>query len=143
MPFTNAQTFVKSIQQTVVKIDSGLHSAILELGELGVKHAQETKLFHNNGPLRSATKFHLINQFHGFVLADKPYAYWLEKGNNQQGPFIYPKFAKCLHFFANGQEVFTKKVKSHGPLPFMEQARDQLQREADAIIKAHMKKAIK
>lgn len=143
MPISNTTPFIKELQILTDKISDQTEQAVQQIGERGAQLARDTKLFHNDGPLKQATEFRKATAFAGYVIADKPYAYWLEEGNNQQGPFIKPVFAKALHFFINGHEVFAKKVKSHPPLPFMAQARDQLEKEAIQIIQQHLSLAIK
>jgi len=143
MLFTNVPAFTHGLRQLAQRIDTQLQAAVQTLGERGAELAKETTLFHNQGPLRQATQFRRTQDFQGIVIADKPYAYWLEAGNNQQGSVIRPKFAKALHFKVAGQEVFAKSVKAHGPLPFMDNARNQLEKEANQIIQQHLAAALR
>ena len=108
---------------------------LAEAGALGVQLARNTNKF-RIGKLHDAIGFYPIDKYSGFVIADKPYAYWLEYGNDQGGPYIYPKTAKALHFFVDGQEVFAKKVRSHGPYWFM---RDSQEEVIDAIPEMFLK----
>ncbi len=134
--------FVAAAELLGERLQASISQAVETLGQRGAELARASPLFKGNA-LRKATQFHRVDWFQGFVLADKPYAFYVEEGNNQLGPRIYPRFAKALHFFIDGQEFFRKSVKAHGPLPFMGNARDQLEREATAIIEAEIAKAIR
>lgn len=131
-----AELFAKQIEAASIQ-------TLLDAGKLGEKAARETKLFKNNGPLRDATNFHITSKTSGFVLADKSYAQFLEFGNNQGGPYIYPRKAKALHFFINGEEVFVKKVRSHGPLPFMDNAGKIVEAAIEEIWNKNIEKQIR
>ena len=123
------------------QVKAEVQAAIIELAELGVEKAKSTTLFRVG-----ALAEHIVIQPHEMsatVLADRDYAYYLEEGNDQNGPFIVPVQAKALHFFVDGQEVFASKVKAHGPLPFMRNARDEVEREAPRVIAKHMSLAVK
>lgn len=88
------------------------------------QHAKRTKLFKGDSPtgLRNNIKIIKNGSMSRTVLADKDYAFYVECGNNQKGPYIYPVRAKALRFYINGSIVFAKRVRSHGELPFMRQA---------------------
>lgn len=138
MPITNQSAFSKSLEVFLNKAEKQLETAVVKIGERGAQLAKDTTLFKNNGPLKAATEFRSTSRFSGYVIADKEYAYWLEYGNNQKGPYIIPRFKKCLHFFIGSQEIFTKKVRSHGPYKFMAKVREQLEKEAAQIIQQHL-----
>jgi hypothetical protein len=142
--------FKSSLTILGARIESMCSAIIDELGFIGVSAAQNTNLFNNNGPLRQATQFHKADLFSGTVLADKPYAYWLENGNNQEGEYIYPKninprtgkVFQCLHFYVNGAEVFTKRVKTHGGYFFMKSAREEVEKRYQSVVAKHFNKIV-
>lgn len=123
-------------------IEKAAHQTAMEAGELGAKAARDTKLFHNDGPLRDATNWHPIDQYSGFILADKEYATYLEDGNPSEGFIIKPIRAKTLHFWLNGEERFVKSVKAHGPLPFMQQSQDKVESEIEQIWESNWHKVV-
>lgn len=137
---SNLDNLIISLQ---TNIEIAAHNTLLEAGQLGQEAARTTKLFKNNGPLRDATNFHPIDKFSGFVLADKSYAHWLEDGNDPGGGFIYPTKSKFLHFFVNGEEIFAKKVRAHGPLPFMSDAETKVETNIESIWEKNFDKAIR
>ena len=122
----------------------GVADRILDkTAELAQKRAKATTLFKDNtGGLRKAIGIQKNGKMARTVIADKFYAFYVEEGNNQKGPYIYPKRAKALHFFINGQEIFAKRVRSHGPLPFLRVSRDFTEKLANAIAEKELKKWI-
>lgn len=104
-------------------------ATLSEAGQKGVQHARETKLFKHGNSFDAAIQFTPHTSFEGQVVSEKEYSHYLEDGNQDSGPIIYPRVANALHFFANGEEVFTKHVKAHGPLPFMDQADDEVENQ--------------
>jgi hypothetical protein len=122
------------------QIEKAAHLTLLEAGNLGQEAARNTNRFKNNGPLRAATNFHETGEYTGFVLADKSYAIFLEDGNNAGGAFIYPVHAKALHFKIDGKDIFAKKVRSHGPLPFMKDAQEKVENNIEEIFNKNFDK---
>lgn len=109
------------------------------------KLAIATTLFKGseNSGVRKATRIIRNGSFARTVLADKDYAGYLEYGNNQKGAYIYPVRAKCLHFFIGNKEIFCAKAKTHGPLPFFGNARNQLIPLIPEIINQDLEKWLK
>jgi len=106
------------------------------------KHAKASRAFKGN-VLRRNINIIYNGMFARTVIADKFYAYWVEFGNNQKGPYIYPKRAKALHFWINGKEIFAKRVRAHGPLPFMRPAGDFARKKAKGIMVKELNKWVK
>lgn len=102
-----------------------LHDA----GNKGVEEARNTRLFKHGNTFEQAIQFTAHTPYEGEVVSGAEYSQYLEYGNNQHGDTIYPVVANALHFFANGEEVFTKHVSAHGPIPFMDQAADEVEKE--------------
>lgn len=57
--------------------------------------------------------------YKGSVIANTPYAYYVENGNDPGGGRIYPKTSRYLRFEINGQLFFAKSVKAAVARPFM------------------------
>jgi hypothetical protein len=106
-----------------------LHKA----GERGAELARMQNLFHASDSFNQAIQFHPVSETSGFVLADKPYSGYLEEGNAQAGPIIYPKTAKALRFRVGTQVIFAKHVKAHEGYFFMQKAADKLEQELNEI----------
>lgn len=122
-----------SLEKITHQIEEAAEKALENAGKRGVQLAQQTTLFKTSNSFKQAIQFHPISKYSGFVLADKPYAQYLEEGNPSQGFVIRPRNAKVLHFFINGKEIFTTKSTAHGPLPFMQQAATKLETELPDI----------
>lgn len=132
----------KFLEQLPAQIEATAHQTLLDAGKLGEETARNTKLFKNNGPLRAATNFHPTGALSGFILADKPYADYLESGNPYKGFQITPKQAKVLHFKIDGRDIFVKSSTAHGPLPFMQDAQDKVEREIENIFNHNFDKYV-
>lgn len=131
---------LKILQAQLLQVaNATLHAA----GELGVKEARSTTLFKHGNDFDEAIQFTANTSLTGEVESGKEYSQWLEYGNADEGPFIYPKTANVLHFFANGEEVFTKYVTAHGPLPFMSNAADIVEQELPNLWNSEVDKIIK
>lgn len=113
------------------EVFNALSASVKDAGEFGAKAARETTKFKNNGPLRDATNFHSLDDYSGFVLADKPYAQYLEEGNPAEGAIIHGK--PILHFQINGEDVFVRSVKAHGGYHFMADAEAKTEAEIERI----------
>jgi hypothetical protein len=108
------QAFIKQLEEAAV-------ATVKDLAEKAVNTARSTTAFHNT--LKEKTHF-TQNGLSAIVMDDRSYAFYLEEGNNQNGPRIYPRTAKALHFFINGSEVFAKSVRSHGPYHYVSNGRN-------------------
>lgn len=113
---------------------------IEELAQIGQKAASTSTLFkeHSESGLKHNIKIIKSGKFVREVLADKWYAYFVEYGNNQKGQFIRPVRAKALRFISNGQLIFSKKVKAHGPIPFMHNAKDIVEKMIVSVGEKHI-----
>lgn len=143
MTETNVVYFYRLVEEVTNEVERALHQTLLDAGQLGQETARDTNLFKNTGPLRDATNFKTIDQFSGFVLADKPYAQYLEYGNPYEGFVIKPVNAKALHFFSNGEEFFVKSSTAHGPLPFMENAQHKVEEDIEKLWEHNFDKFVK
>lgn len=137
------EDFFEALQRFSDQLPKTISDVVSELGEIGTQAAQNTDLFKNNGPLKRATGFIRNGEWSGKVLANKPYAYYLEYGNDPGGGFIFPKNAKALRFKINGETIFAKKVKAHGPLPFMDKARKTVINRVPGVVEYQLSQLIK
>ena len=143
-------TFLSDIEKlvsTIKNIKASVKDAAIKsterAGKRGVQLASKTDLF-KMGKLKNAIVFEPLPVFAtGRVIAKRFYAYYLEEGNNQRGPYIYPIHAKVLHFVIAGEDIFAKRVRSHGPLPFMKPARDKLETELPGIIEKNLEQKLR
>lgn len=104
------------------KLPEIIEATVQELAEIGQHAAQTSQLFKGgtgDNSLRNNIKIIPSGSYTRTVLADKDYAYYVEYGNAQSGPIIYPKRAKALRFVANGKTIFAKWVRASKPRPFM------------------------
>jgi hypothetical protein len=115
---------MKTLDETLDLLDVAVSEMLQKAGELGVKEAGNTDLFKTSDNFRNKIITQPTSKTSQVVWSTAPYSSYLEYGNNSGGPFIYPTKAKALHFFVNGEEVFAKKVHSHGPLPYMSNAKE-------------------
>lgn len=124
--------FSKALEKMASQVRPAMEKALDRIAEAVQKHAKESKLYKGSA-LRSSIKISKA-RLSRTVLADKEYAFWVEEGNNQKGPYIYPRKAKVLRFVSNGSVVFAKRVRAHGPLPFMAQAVAAVAPQAESIV---------
>jgi hypothetical protein len=126
----------KFIQRLIRELPKTVDKALDEIGDVAYHSVINTTRFKNygNSGLRGATKIIPNGEYSREILSDKPYAFWVEEGNNQKGPYIYPVRAQALHFFIDGEEIFAKKVRSHGPLPYFTDAHNDVETHAHHII---------
>jgi hypothetical protein len=121
---------MKTLDAELITIEKAIEAAaaltLKKMGVEGVKHARSTNLFKHGADFDSQITWQQEDEFHGKIVSGAEYSNYLEYGNNQEGDRIYPVHAKALHFWINGEEVFAKSVKAHGPLPFLEQAKDYI-----------------
>lgn len=133
--------YLSKIEQEFTSLTDDFLDSVAETGQ---KHAQNTSSFkyHTNTGLKGNINIIKNGHFARTVLANKDYAYYLEYGNNQKGPYIYPVRAKALHFWINGKEIFAKRVRSHAGYYFMRHAKDFAISQADKLLKSAFKKLI-
>lgn len=127
------KNLVQSLQELERELEKVSQHTLHRAGELGEEAARKTDLFKHGDNFEQQIQFQSAGSFQGTVESGAEYSHYLEYGNNEAGDTIYPKQAKALHFFANGEEVFTKKVKAHGPLPFMDQAADKVEHDLPTL----------
>jgi hypothetical protein len=138
MIYNNIEDAVKA---SVTEIEEAAEKTLQDAGKFARDAALSTDLFHVGGNFRDKTQFHTLDRFNGFLLTDNDYAQFLEYGNNQK-PFITPTNKKCLHFVVGGKDIFTKKVRTHGPLPYMSEAGDQLEEVIDKMFEENLNKTL-
>ena len=136
--------FIAALNKAHSQFAAKVEDALEDMAEVAQQHAKSTTLFGGrvNGGLRAAIRILSNGRFSRTVLADKDYAGYVEYGNNQKGPYIYPVHAKALHFFMNGKEIFAKKVRAHGPIPFMEEAKQYTIKKIPSIIAKNIKEIL-
>lgn len=129
----DASDLIKALNKIASTLPSAVDKAMDQVAALGTANAKGTTRFRAGGKLRKETKF--VND--GFlaksVIADTGYAFYVEFGNNQKGSIIRAK-GKALRFVIDGKVIFRKSVKAHGPLPFMNDARNAMIEAAPSII---------
>lgn len=118
--------FIAQLEGISKDLTPTVSAALDTLAEIGSSNAKSSTLFKNRtGRLRKSITFTRNGEFIRKVAAPTSYAGYVEYGNRPggTGQRIYPTRAKALRFVMNGQIVFRKWVRSHGPLPFMGNAR--------------------
>jgi hypothetical protein len=138
--FKDLEAAVQSLQVELLETEE---KTLQEAGQFAVKMALNTNKFRVSSTFRAATKFHQVTKTTGFVLADKPYAEYLEFGNNAKGAYIYPRVTKALHWISGGKDIFVKKVRSHPGYYFMENAGQQLDANMEKIFLDNLNKTLK
>lgn len=122
-------TLDKELAKLERELEHVSKATLQQAGELGVEEARGTDLFKHGNKFEQAITFQPIGGMQGRVESGAEYSGYLEYGNDQAGNIIYPKAGNVLHFTANGEDVFAKHVKAHGPLPFMDQAADEVEKQ--------------
>jgi len=130
----------KKIANLHNSLASALEKAVQEVAEQGAQVARTEKEYQSHGGsgLEQATVAYKNSAFSQGIIANKPYASWVEYGNGPPGSRIYPIHAKALHFTINGQEVFAKSVKASAPKPFMSKAVSFVNRSGAQIVADHL-----
>ena len=128
------------------EIGNAVSRGLDRIAKIAQRKAKSSKLFEGNSPggLRQNIRIIKNGSFIRTVLADKWYADYVESGNNHgpNGNWIYPKRAKYLHFFWKGKEFFCKRVRAHGPLPFMRKAKESTEYSIISIMEQELKKVL-
>ena len=128
------------------KVGKAVERGLDRIAKIAQKHAKATKLFKGNSPggLRQSIRVIKNGSYIRTVLADKWYADYVENGNHRgpNGWWIYPKKAKFLHFWWKGKEFFCKRVRAHGPLPFMKKAKESVEYSIISIMEQELKKVL-
>lgn len=127
--------FEAAIHRLEAGLTAAVGDALTELAELAAKAAQSEFA---SGPLRDSIKAYSVSVLHKGVLANQPYASWVEYGNGPPGSRIYPKVAKFLHFHWKGKEFFCRSVKASKPRPYMAKASMLASRDGESIVAAHI-----
>jgi hypothetical protein len=134
----NVKETIKALQYIKNNLRRTVSSAMDKLAKGGAKIAKGTTIYKDrSGTLRKETKFIPQSDFQKQVVADTPYAWYIEAGNRPggSGEWIYPKTKKFLRFEIDGNVIFARRVRSHGPLPFMMPAREWMA-NSDIVHKA-------
>ena len=139
------EDFTKSLNKIYEGLEKSVDSSLNDISQQIVDDAKKTTVFKGNSPggLRQNIKFINNGSLAKTVIADKDYAYYVEFGNNQKGPYIYPVKAKALRFYINGEVVFRKRVRSHGSMPFLRPAYEKIKPNINHIINTHIISMIK
>jgi hypothetical protein len=130
----------KSIANLHNGLESALGKALQEVAEQGanVARTQHEYKSHGGNGLEANTVAYKNSALDQGIIANKPYASWVEYGNGPAGSRIYPVSAKALHFVVNGQEVFAKSVKASAPKPFMAKALSFVNQSGANIVHDHL-----
>lgn len=131
-----------AIQVTNKEIEEAAEHTLEEAGQFARREAISTDLFRVSDSFKQATQFTKLDRFNGFVQTHLDYAQYLEYGNDSEGPYIYPKNKKVLHFVVGGRDVFTKYVRSHHAYPYMANAGDKLNEVIDKVFEENLTKTL-
>lgn len=140
---------ISKFRQQMQKLQDGLQQVVSqglqEIAEQGAKTAREQKEFksHGTGGLEDAIQAYRNSALQQGILANKPYASWVEYGNGPAGSKIYPTSAKALHFYIDGKEVFAKYVTASAPKPFMSKAVSFVNQSGEQIMARHLNNFIR
>jgi hypothetical protein len=137
------KTLEEALKASQEEMEQAAEMTLQNAGDFARKAAVETNLFHVGNNFNQQTKFQSINRYNGFVRTDLDYAQYLEFGNNEKGAYIYPVNGKAFHFIIGGKDIFCKKARTHGPLPYMSDAGDKLEENIENIFTINLNKAIK
>lgn len=119
----DAEDYIKQCLAIVNNLPETIQKSLDTLSEITKTNAKSSTLFKNRtGKLRSSIEITKAGLFKNIIGTKVSYAKYLEFGNHQNGPWIYPKRAKALRFVIDGKVIFAKRVRSHGPLPFLGKA---------------------
>jgi hypothetical protein len=122
-------------------------STILQgIGEAVIDEARDTSLFHHSQSFDDANITYQTSPTTQTVENTKSFSGYLEYGNPYEGFIIRPVNAKALRFVINGKVIFSKSVRAHGPLPFLEQSRDKViedQERLNNIVQDALDKTLK
>jgi hypothetical protein len=119
----------KALQEMAARLPGSIQQALASTGAAAEASVRgSTRFKDKTGTLRATTKTSVSSTPFLRVLASPPkYARFVAWGNapgGVPGARIYPRRAKFLRFVLNGQVVYRRSVRSHGPLPYMTDARD-------------------
>lgn len=124
-----------------------LNSYVLEgIAEAVIDEARDTSLFHHSQSFDDANITYQTSSTTQVVENTKSFSGYLEYGNPSEGFIITPVNAKALRFVINGKVIFTKSVRAHGPLPFLEQSKDKViedQARLNNIVQDALNKTLK
>lgn len=134
--------FDRAMNRLIADINVAIEDSLDEVAESIKTKAVNSTLFKGTGQLRRSIKVINEGPHRRSVIADTPYAGFVEFGNNQNGDFIYPKNGKVLTFQSGGGRVFATKIRAHGPIPFMTKAAEQTQEEALTIFSNHLSRVL-
>lgn len=131
--------FSKSLRILMSKLPAALDAAVHEVAtEVQTRAASSTLFKDGTGNLRSSIRILKSGDLARTVLADRDYAFYVEMGNDPGGGYIHPR-GKVLRFQASGGGVvFAKRVRAHGPLPFMGSASTATQPLIEGIVSKHL-----
>lgn len=122
------------------KLQAGANHALERTARFAAAHAKSSSRFKSHTyALRKSIRGELTGPFKARTIADARHAGWVENGNKPKagGNKIFPRKAKFLRFYLNGQLHFRRWVNVAAPRPFMRDARhasisffDQMARSA-------------
>lgn len=134
--------FRTALQGMAGRLTGAVQQALAQTGaaaEASVKGS--TRFKDKTGTLRSTTRTHVEGTpFTRSISSPPNYAKWVQWGNRPggTGDRIYPRKAKFLRFVLNGQVVFRRSVRAHGPLPYMTDARDVIASQLPGNLAAYV-----
>ena len=136
--------FSKALAAMLALVPDGVERGLDRVASEIRDEAKRSTRF-KDGPgaaLRNSIGFVASGELARTVMADKDYAPYVEFGNNQSGEYIYPKNGKALAFQGSGGTVFAKRVRAHGPLPFMMDAVERVSPRASGLVSEELASAL-
>lgn len=95
------------------------------------------------GSLKKSIEWRSSSENSREIFSNKEYAFYQEFGNNQKGAYITPKNKKALSFVIAGKQIFAKKVKTHGPIPFMSEGAKKAESKIHSIFNEILHKRLR
>lgn len=145
MTEVDGQATREALKNIANALDAAVRDALADTGRAGERSVKQTHWFKDQtGKLRRQTQFHLEGSNWGALVANTGYAAFIENGNRPSGlgKYIYPRKAHALRFTIGGTVIYARKVRAHGPLPFMKTAADVMRHSARGIFAEHLNKVI-
>lgn len=136
--------FLKQLKRIQDNLPNVVEGTLDALANIAVTNARSTILFKNGNPprLRNEIRFVTNGAFSRVIESPTPYAKYVEYGNNQNGPIIRAKNKKALRFVINGQVLFRKFVRAHGPRPYMKTAYNTMMRFIPSLMERQIARLI-
>jgi len=135
----DASKLFAALRHAASNFESAIDDALSETAAKGAQLAQDTgrAVFHSYSAKGLISKIQPLRNsaFQHSIIADAPYASWVEHGRG----WIFPVRAKALRFIVDGKAVFAAYARPSQPKPFMQPTADKLQGGLiDEIVAKHI-----